>query len=207
MKGGAQEPSLLSCHLPFRAMSQLQVPLQVKKETPAPLALLSRPQATLWRGARPPGSLLPAFPGLFAPSSPSSGSEHAPKSQLLPYSLRSACARSKGGLEISADHPLLGGLWGFSQPSSRPHTSVLTQKQQRPQSWLNDACCKAASVWTEGSAPRTTTTCISILDPPRAQHGQGRTSARASFVFLLHSHPEAVPRAPGAGGRGGTAAP
>lgn len=44
---------LLSCHLPVRAMSRLQVPLQVKKETPASLALLSSLQAMLWRGARP----------------------------------------------------------------------------------------------------------------------------------------------------------
>ena len=105
---------LLSCHLPVRAMSWPQVPLQVKKETPAPLALLSRLQAVLWRGARPTKSLLPAFPGLFSPSSPSSASEHH-------YSLVSAFARSKRGLEISADHPPLGGLWGFNQPTSCSH--------------------------------------------------------------------------------------
>lgn len=41
---------LLSRDLPVRAMSWLQVPFQVKKETPAPLALLSRLQIMLWRG-------------------------------------------------------------------------------------------------------------------------------------------------------------
>lgn len=102
---------LLSCHLPVRAMSRLQVPLQVKKETPASLALLSRFQAMLWRGARPTRSLLTAFSGLFSPSSPSSASEHS-------YSLGSAFARSKGGLQVSADHPHLGSLWGLNQPNS-----------------------------------------------------------------------------------------
>lgn len=59
---------LLSCHLPFGAMSRLQVPLQVRKETPAPLALLPRLQAMLWRGARPPRSPSPlCFQGFSHP--------------------------------------------------------------------------------------------------------------------------------------------
>lgn len=71
----------------------------------------------------------------------------------------SAFARSEGGLEILADHPPLGVL---TNPLDG-HTSglVLTQKQQ---SRLNEMCCKAVSTWTGCSAPRTTTTHVSILD-------------------------------------------
>lgn len=133
------------------------------------------------------------FSLLSSPSSPSSASEHS-------YSLGSAFARSKGGLQVSADHPPLGRLWGLNPPNSCSCILAGFDPEAAKTTELAECCVLQSSEHMDGVFSTEERYGISILHSSGAQHRQGRT-----FVFLHHPCPEAVPGAPGAGDGEGTA--